>query len=268
MADPATSSRGPETSSDGLEVRELGVVLGGRSIVRAVSFAADRGTVTAVLGPNGAGKTTLLKALVGLLPYSGQILVDGRDLAAGSRRQRRQRARLVAYVPQRSALDAPLRVETVVGHGRYAHTSAAVLQGEDLRAVRAAMAATDIADLAGRSYLELSGGEQRRVLIARALATGARILLLDEPTESLDVGHALALFGLLRDLATSGVCVIAVLHDLNDALAFTDRALLLDHGAVAAAGPTADILTDEPIRRVYGVEPVFEPRLCFRLLDS
>jgi iron complex transport system ATP-binding protein len=263
MADQASSS-------PGLEVRDLGVALGGRPIVRAVSFAADRGTVTAVLGPNGAGKTTLLKALVGLLPYSGQILVDGRDLAAGSRRsrrQRRERARLVAYVPQRSALDAPLRVETVVGHGRYAHESSAVLQGEDLRAVRAAMAATDIADLAGRSYLELSGGEQRRVLIARALATGARILLLDEPTESLDVGHALALFGLLRDLATSGVCVIAVLHDLNDALAFTDRALLLDGGAVAAAGATADILTDEPIRRVYGVEPVFEPRLCFRLLD-
>src|SRR5690606_7192278 len=159
---------------------------------------------------NGAGKTTLLKTLVGLLPYRGQILVDGRDVAG------RERARLLAYVPQRSALDAPLRVETVVGHGRYAHTRSAVLRGDDLRAVRAAMAATDIADLAGRSYTELSGGEQRRVLVARALATGARIVVLDEPTESLDVGHALALFGLLRDLARGGVCVIAVLHDLND----------------------------------------------------
>ena len=263
--------------AEALRVRGLGACLGRRQILRDIDLSAERGALTVILGPNGAGKTTLLECLAGLLPYSGQIAIERADadeeldLATLSPRQR---AQLVAYVPQRSALDAPLPVETVVAHGRYAHRSGALWSrrrapdpAEERAAIAHAMAATDVHDLADRSFLELSGGEQRRVLIARALATGARIILLDEPTASLDIGHALALFALIRELAASGVCVVAVLHDLNDALAHADRAILLDQGRVVIAGPVADVVAETPIRQVYGVESTRETRLAFRLTE-
>ncbi|HEX2688420.1 MAG TPA: ABC transporter ATP-binding protein [Kofleriaceae bacterium] len=232
----------------------------GRQILHDVTCEATYGAITSVLGPNGAGKTTLLKSMVGLLPYAGAIEIAGVELSLLAHRER---ARRLGYVPQRSALDAPLRVTTVVGHGLYAHATAS--PGDERRAIDRAMAATDTAELAERSYLDLSEGEQRRVLVARALATGARILLLDEPTASLDIGHALALFRLLRRLAKDGMCVIIVLHDLNDALSFTDRAVLLDRGHVAAQGATDQVIAQEPIRSVYGLELSVAPRLHFTL---
>jgi iron complex transport system ATP-binding protein len=244
-----------------IAVRRLHVTRRRRTILHDVTFEAMYGTITVVLGPNGAGKTTLLKAMMGLMPYSGAIEIAGVELAALGYRQRAER---LGYVPQRSALDAPLRVETVVGHGRYAATGFAQVN-EDRRLVTSALVATDTAELADRSYLDLSEGEQRRVLVARALATGARVLLLDEPTAALDISHALALFRLLRRLAGDGMCVVIVLHDLNDALSFTDRAVLLDRGAVVACGPTEEVVAEKPIRQVYGLEPSKEPRLCFRL---
>lgn len=245
-----------------ITIENLSVRLGERDVVRGVSLGVEAGQITAVLGPNGAGKTTLLRAVVGLVPYRGRIVLEGTELAALSRTER---ARRVAYVPQRSALDAPLSVATVVSHGRYAHTRSAGLGRADKQAIDAAMEATDIADLAERPFTELSGGEQRRVLIARALATGARIIVLDEPAASLDVGHALALFALLGRLAGDGQAVVVVLHDLNDALRVADRGVLLAAGSVAAAGPIADVIAEGPIRRVYGVELETEPRLSFRL---
>lgn len=251
--------------ADALSVTGLCARLGGRQILYDIDFAAARGTVTAILGPNGAGKTTLLECLVGLLPYTGAVTVGDVELSALSPRDRAAR---VAYVPQRSSLDAPLRVRTVVGHGRYAHSGSSVATGDNHETVATAMRATDIEALADRSYLTLSGGEQRRVLIARALATGARVMLLDEPTASLDIKHVLALFQLVRELANNDVCVIMVLHDLNDALAYTDRALLLQDGRIAASGATNDVVTETPIRQVYGVEPVRETRLYFRLPES
>lgn len=248
-----------------LEARQLTVSLGGREVVREVSLSAEHGVVTAILGPNGAGKTTLVKALCGLLEYNGEVRVDGDDLAVLSRLER---ARRVAYVPQRSALDAPLRVDTVVGHGRYAHARSAGFSAADREAVAVALDATDVAELAERSYLELSGGEQRRVLIARALATGARIIVLDEPGASLDIGHALALYELLGRLAAGGCAIITVLHDLNDALAHTERAALFDHGRCVCAGTTAEVLSEQRIRDTYGVAPERGERLCFRLPAS
>jgi iron complex transport system ATP-binding protein len=257
MADPS-----PGPGSCAVRVQRLDVTRRRRAVLRDVSFDASYGAMTAVLGPNGAGKTTLLKAMMGLVPYTGTIEIAGTELGALGHRQRAER---LAYVPQRSALDAPLRVETVVGHGRYAHARGFVSVAEERRAIERALAATDTVELAERSYLDLSDGEQRRVLVARALATGARVLLLDEPTATLDIGHALALFALLGRLARDGMCVIIVLHDLNDALAFTDRAVLLDRGLVVTQGPTAEVVAEQPIRAVYGLELSTAPRLCFRL---
>lgn len=271
MAEPRTTGPtatrpGPGSDDGGaLSVENLGATLGGRQILSGISLSAQGGAITTILGPNGAGKTTLLECMAGLLAHTGRIAVGACDLAG---LPARQRARLIAYVPQRSALDAPLRVATVVGHGLYAHTGSSIVVDEDRARVEQAMAATDVSAFAERSYLALSGGEQRRVLIARALATGARILLLDEPTASLDVGHALALFRLMRALADDGVCVIVVLHDLNDALVHTDRAVLLSKGAIAAFGPVAEVVSDEPIRQVYGVEPERAERLVFRLREG
>jgi iron complex transport system ATP-binding protein len=256
------AERPPTSEPCAVSVRGVHVTLRKHVALRDVTFEATYGTITAVLGPNGAGKTTLLKSMMGLLPYAGAIEIGGVELGALSYRQRAER---LAYVPQRSALDAPLSVATVVGHGRYAHQTRLSLIAEERHTIERALAATDIADLAERSYLDLSDGEQRRVLVARALATGARVLLLDEPTASLDISHALALFRLLRRLTQDGMCVIIVLHDLNDALSFTDRAILLDRGLVVAQGATGEVIAEQPIRQVYGLEPSTEPRLCFRL---
>ena len=190
-----------------------------------VTFHADYGSVLAILGPNGAGKSTLLRALAGLLAYEGAIALDGAELSGLSRREIGRR---IAFVPQRTQLTSRLPVWTVVSHGRYAHRGGlAQLSARDERAIESAMLRADVAHLAAREFPQLSAGEQRRVLLARALATEARVLLLDEPTASLDIPHALSLFETLRGLAESGHCVVIVLHQLDDALRFTDRALLL-----------------------------------------
>ena len=252
-----------------LRLDDLTVALRGRSVLRGVDMRAAHGALTALLGPNGAGKTTLLRAVMGLLEHrgtgaqvTGHIAIDGRPLGDLSRAER---ARNVAYLPQRSLLDAPLSVTSVVAHGRYAHVRSGALRAGDHRAIDRAIAAADIADIAQRPFNELSGGEQRRVLLARALATGARILLLDEPTAALDIGHSLALYRLLRDLAGEGYCVVIAMHDLQRAVDYTDHAVLLHRGIVAASGPTADVVADDPIAEVYGVQLAREERLSFRL---
>lgn len=248
-----------------IEAQELLVSHGARRALAGVSFAAERGEVTCVLGPNGAGKSTLLRALMGLVPYSGRVLVGGRDAHA---LLPRDRARTMAYVPQRSLLEAPLSVETVVAQGRFAHTGGlGALSVRDRKAVEVAMQRTDVADLAARSFDRLSTGERRRVLIARALATEARIILLDEPTAALDVRHALELHALLRELAADGFTVVVVLHALDDARRHTDRAILIHDGIVIAAGPSAEVVSAERVREVYRVKLVEAGAAGFELED-
>ncbi|MEM9487883.1 MAG: ABC transporter ATP-binding protein [Myxococcota bacterium] len=251
----------PDGSSS-LQVRDLAVTLGQRPVLRGVSLTAAPGTITALLGPNGAGKTTLLRAVLGLIPYRGAIALGQTNIAQLSPAERATR---IAYLPQRSRLEAPLRVATVVEHGRYAHARSARLSAADRRAVAAAMDAADIADLAERPFARLSGGEQRRVLLARALATGARVLVLDEPAASLDIGHVLAMYALLARLRQRGLCIVVAMHDLADAARHADRAVLLDRGQVAASGPSAEVVAAEPIRRVYGVDLIRRETLDFRL---
>jgi iron complex transport system ATP-binding protein len=237
-----------------LACERLALARGGRPVLAGIELALHAGEVLAVIGPNGSGKSTLVLAAAGLLePAAGSVRARGEDLA---RLDPRARARLVAYVPQRSELVAPLAVRTVVAMGRYAADQVPGAGPGTAAAVDAALAAVDALHLAGRSFAELSGGEAQRVLLARALATGAGILLLDEPTSALDIGHRLALGALLSARARAGDAVLVALHDLSEARQLADRVALLHGGRLAALGPPDAVIAPDPVRAAYGVELV------------
>jgi iron complex transport system ATP-binding protein len=243
---------------------ELLVKRGARTVLEGFRLSAALGGVYALTGPNGAGKSTALKALAGLLPCSGQLQVSGRDLRGLSARER---ARQIAYVPQQSLLQSGITVRDVVLQGRYAHDPVWPKRHKHNQLVERAMSQTDVLGLAARPWNQLSGGEQRRVLLARALATEAPVILLDEPTSSLDVAHALQLLTQLRELAAQGRCIVAVLHDLGQVAQYADITLLLHRGLTVAAGATRDVITSENIRHVYGVELVPNSALGYRLAE-
>jgi iron complex transport system ATP-binding protein len=231
-----------------LHVRVDSLHLGRRRVLADVDLSCAPGTHTAILGPNGAGKTSLLKAIAGLLPFAGHARVGEVDLSGLNAPER---ARRISYVPQRSMLDSALSVKDVVMQGRYAHRAFRDVGASHEQAVRRALETTDTWALRERSYLELSGGEQRRVLLARAMATEAKIIALDEPTAALDISHSLHFFAQLRSLAERGTIVITILHDLRDAERYCDRALVLADGSpryVGSATLPASIVND-----VYGV---------------
>jgi iron complex transport system ATP-binding protein len=237
----------------------------GRNVLVDFDLCAARGSVIALAGPNGAGKSTALKALAGLLPCSGSLRVFGRELRELSLRER---ARQLAYVPQQSLLQRGIAARDVVSQGRYAHVDSWPAWRNPLApAVERAMQATHVDVLADRRWDELSGGEQRRVLLARALATEAPIVLLDEPTASLDVAHAIRFLNLLRKLAEAGQCIVVVLHDLQQVRRYADTAVLLDRGRVVATGSAREVIATEFIRQVYGVELEENAALGFRLLQ-
>lgn len=224
----------------------------GPEVLLGVNLAAPRGEMTALLGPNGAGKSTLLKAIIGRLPFRGRIELDGRSVHEMAPRYR---ARHVAYVPQRSQLDMRMPVRSVVEQGRFTYRNAfGRMRPVDQAAVDQALKDSGAQDLGERFFTELSGGEQQRVLLARALATGATTLLLDEPTAALDVRQVLLFHRTLRKLVDQGYSVLIVLHDLNEAHRHADRAVLLNQGKVHDAGVITHIVAAQPIRAVYGVE--------------
>jgi len=246
--------------------RGLRVALARRDVLHALSMEVRFGEVLAVVGPNGAGKSTLLRTLAGLLPYRGTVVVEGAELVSLSSVER---ARRVSFVPQQSSLTAALSVREVVTLGRYVHRPAlSRLREVDHLAIDAALRHTDVLALAERAFSDLSTGEQKRVLLARALCTEARILLLDEPTGSLDIEHALRLFALLRGLATTGHAIVVVLHQLEHALAFAHRALLLQRGAELACGDAREVLSAEHVRTLHGVTMISGGAPSFVLPDE
>lgn len=235
-----------------LRVADVTVRVDAAELVSGASFEAPAGRVTALLGPNGAGKSTLLRAVAGVRrPGSGSVTFDDQDLLALGRRER---ARLVALVEQDATTDLPLTARAVAALGRTPHEH--LLGGRDPAArsvVEQALTDVGAAALADRELPSLSGGERQRVLIARALVQQPRLLLLDEPLNHLDIAAQLEVLALLSRLAAAGVTVVAAVHDLGLAASHADHVVVLSHGAVAAAGPTADTLTPELVQEVYGV---------------
>jgi iron complex transport system ATP-binding protein len=235
-----------------LALEHVAVTLGRRTVVEDVSADLAGGALIGIIGPNGAGKSTLVRAALGLLPLSGgAIRVDGAPIG-DIRRQ--DLARRIAYLPQGQTLHWPLSVERLVALGRLPHLGPLSRLGEpDAAAIESAMARADVLDLRARDATQLSGGERARVMLARALAVGAKGLVADEPLASLDPGHQIDVMELLAREAHEGALVIAVLHDLTMAARYCDRLLLVDGGRLAADGTPAEVLTPEVLAQVYGI---------------
>ena len=222
--------------------------------LRDVSVTVPRASLTGLLGPNGCGKTTLLKLLSGVLkPGRGSVTLDGQPLADLPRRAIAQR---VAIVPQETHPAFDYTVMEMVLMGRHPHLGPFQLEGPaDLAIARDALAATGTGHLADRSYMTLSGGEKQRVVIAGALAQSPDVLLLDEPTASLDLGYQLEVAALLATLNRErGVTMVLATHDLNLAASLCDTLVLLRDGRLLACGPTGDVLTAPMVQQLYGVE--------------
>jgi len=222
-------------------------------VVRDVSLDVASGARLGILGPNGSGKTTLLKLLAGVLaPTSGSVALDG---VALSQIGRRDVARRIAMVPQNTHPAFDYTVLELALMGRYPHLGAFEVESHaDISIAREALAATGTEAFATRLFSTLSGGEQQRVVIASALAQQAELLLLDEPTASLDPGYQLEIAELLRALHRQrGIGLVLSTHDLNLAASVCDTLVLLHDGAVVAAGATADVLTPEAVAALYGI---------------
>ena len=224
---------------------------GTRRVLDDVSLTVGAGELVCVVGPNGAGKTTLLRVAGGLARAAGRVSLADLDPRA---RPRRELARQLAYLAQEYTVVFPFTVAEVVLMGRYPHRSGLVLESEgDLQVARAAMERCDVLGLADRRFDELSGGERRRVLLAQAFCQAARLVLLDEPTASLDPLHALAVFRILAEEKANGQAALVVTHDLNLAARFADRLLVLDGGRVVGAGAPLEVLASPAAARAFGV---------------
>ena len=227
---------------------------GGRAAVREISIDVRRGELLAIVGPNGAGKSTLLRLLSGALkPWSGEIELAGRPLAAYDRRAL---ARRMATVAQENPIAFRFTVLEVALMGRAPHLGAWRFESaRDLEIAREALERFDLAPLAGRAIQELSGGERKRVFLARALAQQPEVALLDEPAAFLDMRHVAEIFGRFRELAeTSQMAVVATMHDLNAAALHADRVLLMKDGAAAGYGRPEEALTAQRLSAVYDTE--------------
>ncbi|MCI0783488.1 MAG: ABC transporter ATP-binding protein [Chloroflexi bacterium] len=247
----------PERATLAAEVEGVTVAYdsAGREIVAlsALDLALRPGEVLGLVGPNGSGKTTLIRVLTGVVrPSAGRVQLSGRDVAAISQSEI---ARLVAVVPQDPVLPPAFESLDCVLMGRTPHLRMFQQEGpHDLDVARRAMLATDTWAFADRPVGELSGGERQRVIVARALAQETPVLLLDEPTAHLDIGHQGAVLGLMRRFARQeGKAVLAVVHDLTLAAHYCDRLVMLSAGSVSAEGAPEDVLRPELLSEVYGV---------------
>jgi len=242
-------------SSAAIEARNVTVgYTAGAPVIRDVSLAAAKGELLAIVGPNGAGKTTLLRLLNGSLqPWSGSVELQSQRIGE---MDRKTIARQVAFAGQDVTLPFPFTVTEVVLMGRSPHLGPMAFENEkDLSVATDAMARFDLLPFAHRFVQELSGGERKRVFLARALAQEPSVMLLDEPTAFLDLKHVAETFSILRELRHSrGLTVIVSLHDLNSAALHADEVLLLKQGTVLGYGTPEKVFTQETLERVYEAE--------------
>lgn len=238
-----------------LDVTRLAIGYGRKVVGCDLSFTLVGRQVMCLLGPNGSGKSTLFKTILGLLPaLDGEVRLDGERVEEWSRRRF---AKAVAYVPQSHRAFFSFTALDLVVMGRTAHIGAfSMPSGKDRDIAHASLARLGMEHLASRSFPELSGGEQQMVLVARALAQEAQILIMDEPTASLDFGNRVKLLREIRRLADGGLGVVLSTHDPDHALQIADQVVLLHQGRALAAGPPADTVTAETLRQVYGVDVV------------
>lgn len=228
---------------------QLNAALGGRRILSDISLSFGAGELVGIMGPNGAGKSTLLRTAVGFLPPAGgSVSVLAKALKAWPRKDL---ARIMSYLPQGGPVHWPMTVRSVVALGRLPYGRA---PEKDEVAIAKAMAACEVDGFADRPVSALSGGERARVLLARALAVEAPILLADEPFAQLDPAHQLHAMEMFKAEARRGTLVLVVLHDLSVAARFCDRIVLLGEGKVAADGPVDAVLTRENLSRTFGVD--------------
>ncbi|ELY69201.1 ABC transporter-related protein [Natrinema versiforme JCM 10478] len=258
---------GPDVESgDGITGPDLATIsvdgcslsFGDLSVLEDVSLTIEPGEFVGFVGPNGAGKTTLLRLISGALePDSGTVAVDGVDVHGASSRTS---SRLVSVVPQDTSLSFSFPVRDVVEMGRHPHRSRfSSPSPEDRAAVERALERTRTADLADRPIDEISGGQRQRVVLARAIAQATPVMLLDEPTASLDINHQVETLELVRELVDEGRTVVAAIHDLDLAARYCDRLVMLADGAVARDGPPSAVVTSEALADSFDANAVVTP---------
>ena len=241
-----------------LDIENISVGYGSREVLSGLTFSVRAGQTLCLLGANGAGKTTLIKALNGTLPtILGTIKLDGTPL---DKLSRREIAKQVAVVAQENETRFPISVLEFVLSGRFVHGGAFGWEGDDdIAAARRALAECDLAEYETRLMNNLSGGERQRVVLARALATNARILLLDEPTANLDLAHQAMMFRLVRERCrNASASAVVITHDLNLAAEFADKILMLKNGTAAAHGTPQEVLTEANIQDVFSVDVMLD----------
>lgn len=233
-----------------LEIDDLSVDLGGNRVLDSVSASVEKGCWLALVGPNGAGKTTLLRAVAGLVTYHGEIRIGGRPSLTANRREA---ARLVAYVPQRPILPPAMTVTDYVLLGRSAHHSFLGAETRrDRRVVATVLDRLGLGPFAHRTLGEVSGGEAQRAVLARALAQEAPVLVMDEPTASLDLGHGQLVLELTDELRREhALSVLCALHDLTIAGQYADQLLVLSGGRAVASGSPREVLTGPRIESIF-----------------
>jgi iron complex transport system ATP-binding protein len=236
-----------------LAAQKVEVRSGGTVLVSDASLSLAAGELVGLIGPNGAGKSTLVRSMAGLLPLAaGTVLLDGRPIGEVPARAR---ARAIAFLPQEGRVHWKLSVRQVVTLGRSPHRGGwRPHEPVDLEAVSRAMQAAGVSELADRDATSLSTGERARVLLARALAVEAGVLLADEPVAALDPYHQIVVLEHLRSLARNGAAVLVVIHDLPMASRFMDRLALMDRGRLVTSGPPVEVLADPRLAEAFGVE--------------
>mgnify|MGYP001059110594 CR=1 FL=1 len=237
-----------------LEIRNLSFAYDKKQpVFEGISMKVEKGEIVSILGSNGAGKTTLFKTILGLYKArQGQVIVNGRDV---SNCTRRQLAKQMGYVPQNHIPPFPYSVIDVVLMGRTAHiNNYAVPSDLDLQVAKEAMENLNILYLADKNYTEISGGERQLVLIARALAQEPQILIMDEPTSSLDYGNQIRLLSHVKRLAGQGLSIIMSTHHPDHALYCAGKAIMLKDGQILCSGTAEEVITEQNLRKIYGID--------------